>query len=315
MVLKMNFPFHACLIAISVLFGVPTIAQHGHNHDEHFLCSYYGEEIDPEIRTSAASAGAERVISDILSVVGLRPNFEIRAANVPNAAAVILKSKRYILYNPKFISNINTASGNDWAGISIIAHEIGHHLNGHTLGAGGSRPEIELEADEFSGFILHKLGASLSDAQAAMSLAASQKASHTHPAKRDRLVAIATGWNNAGGQIASANSPSDKSDKNIQKPVTVKNPETENRVLDDKYIAFDAHFNADVNGLYYITTKGNLVNVENDQIYIVGRLADSNKRGYKLMLSDKNYNYLYIASSGVIVNGNGKKVGFLEVLK
>ena len=28
-----------------------------------------------------------------------------------------------------------------------VAHEIGHHLQGHTIQRGGSRPPIELEAD------------------------------------------------------------------------------------------------------------------------------------------------------------------------
>lgn len=279
-----------------------------HDHEETFLCSYYGEAISPQIKLSAASSGAEEVIEKILSVVGLRPNFEIRAANVPNAAAVILKNKRYILYNPKFISQINYASGNNWAGISIIAHEIGHHLNGHTLQKGGSRPDLELEADEFSGFILNKLGADKQDAQAAMAVAASQKSSHTHPAKKDRLVAIADGWNNANGQIAG----NKKSSQTIEKPVMVEIPVKNEVAIDQRNIAFDVYFNADRDGQYFITTKGNLVNVEDDSVYLIGRLSESNRRGYKLMLSDKNYNYLYIAPKGEIVNGYGKSVGYID---
>jgi hypothetical protein len=276
-----------------------------------FVCSYYGEEIDYDIKATTPGDDAQTVIRDILSVVGLRPNFEIRAANVPNAAAVILNNKRYILYSRKFITAINSASGTNWAGISIIAHEIGHHLNGHTLNAGGSRPDIELEADEFSGFVLNKMGASLKDAQTAMALAASQRASHTHPAKADRLFAIATGWKNAG-QIASKSAADKRSNANIERPVLVKNREVSQAVLAEKYIAFDVSFSADRGSLYYITIKGNLVNVEDNSLYIIGRLAESNKRGYNLMLSDKNYNYLYIDSGGQIVNGAGKKVGFIS---
>ncbi len=280
-------------------------------HEHSFMCSYYGEEFDADIKTSAPSEDAREVIQSILSVVGLKPNFEIRAANVPNAAAVIIKNQRFILYNPKFISAINDASGSNWAGISIIAHEIGHHLNGHTLSSGGSRPDIELEADEFSGFVLNKMGASLTDAQAAMAVAASQKASHTHPAKRDRLIAIQSGWQNASGQIARAGTVK-KSDKTITKPVMVKIPERAPvAVLDEKYIAFDVKFDADRTTPYYITVRGNLVTVDNNELYVIGRLADSNKRGYKLMLHDKNYNYLYIGGSGQIVNGNGRKVGMI----
>src|SRR5687767_3087768 len=95
---------------------------------------------------------AKQTIKDIISVIGLKPNFEVQAANIPNAAAVVYRGKRYVLYNPDFINRLNNAAGNKWASISVLAHEIGHHLDGHTLDGRGSRPEIELEADEFSGF-------------------------------------------------------------------------------------------------------------------------------------------------------------------
>ncbi|HEX8562616.1 MAG TPA: hypothetical protein VF676_06525 [Flavobacterium sp.] len=230
-------------------------------HQHSFVCSYYGEDIDPEIKIAPADADAQEVISQILAVIGLKPNFELRAADVPNAAAVIIADRRYILYNPQFIAGINAASGNDWAGISILAHEIGHHLNGHTLQKGGSRPDLELEADEFSGFVLNKLGAGISDAQAAMSVAASQKSSHTHPAKSDRLAAIARGWNNATGNRSQLADGPKKSDTKIKKPVVVKSQPAESNVIDEKYIAFDVRFKADPKGKYHITTRGNLVNI------------------------------------------------------
>ena len=299
-------PFKKIIVcAIAFWFCITANAQF--KKAEHFLCSYYGEVIDPKIKMSAADASAKQAIARILGVVGLKPNFEIRAANVPNAAAVVIKGQRYILYNPKFISAINSASGNNWSGVSILAHEIGHHLNGHTLTNMGSRPDIELEADEFSGFVMNKLGANLADAQAALAIAASLKASHTHPARKDRLTAIATGWKNAGGapsEIATAKK------KAITKPVIV-NPEREPAIA-EKYIAFDVDFNADPKGIYYITVRGNLVRVDGDALNVIGRLGESNKRGYKLMLYDKSYNYLYVAKQGVVVNGNGKAVGHIR---
>lgn len=305
-----GFTFRLILCAIVILLlGYSMRAQ---ENDSAFLCSYYGEAINPKVTLSAADADAEEIIEKILSVVGLRPNFEIRAANVPNAAAVILNKKRYILYNPTFISKINYVSGNDWAGISIIAHEIGHHLNGHTLKSGGSQPALELEADEFSGFVLQKLGARMSDAQAAMNVAASQKSSHTHPARKDRLVSIADGWNNANSQSGGVANVPKKSNPNLRKPVLIETEEPTQAVLDDRAIAFDVYFDEDEENDYFITTKGNLVTVDNDSVYLIGRLAESNRSGYKLMLSDKNYNYLYIAPKGEIVNGAGKSVGYID---
>jgi hypothetical protein len=59
-------------------------------------------------------------------------------------------------------------------------------------------PKIELEADEFAGFVLHKLGATLQESQAVMKFIAKSQASKTHPARHDREEAIKAGWGNAG---------------------------------------------------------------------------------------------------------------------
>src|SRR5690606_38104599 len=81
---------------------------------------------------TAAKSAPRDVISEIIDVIGLKPRFELRSANIENAAAVIYNGKRYILYNEHFLDAINNAVHTDWAGVSILAHEIGHHLNGHT---------------------------------------------------------------------------------------------------------------------------------------------------------------------------------------
>jgi hypothetical protein len=66
----------------------------------------------------------------------------------------------------------------------------------------GSTPPKELEADFFSGYVMAKMGASLEEAKAAMSQIASPRASASHPAKADRLNAIANGWNDAKGSVS-----------------------------------------------------------------------------------------------------------------
>jgi tetratricopeptide (TPR) repeat protein len=85
------------------------------------------------------------------------------------------------------------------ASVSIFAHEIGHHLCGHTLDVLGSRPDKELEADRFSGFVMYKLGATLEQAQAAMVALGNPSYVSTHPPLVNRLAAIRNGWN-AGWQ-------------------------------------------------------------------------------------------------------------------
>jgi hypothetical protein len=153
----------------------------------------------PDLPASQAAG----IIREITDAVGLQPRFELRAtALVPNAAAVAYDGKRYLLYNPKFLAAVNRAGHTDWGGISILAHEMGHHLNGHTLRGGGSQPQDELEADEFSGFVLRRLGASLAQAQAALAAVANDEGSATHPGRTPRLAAIGQGWNRANAQLA-----------------------------------------------------------------------------------------------------------------
>lgn len=148
---------------------------------------------------------AAGIIREITDAVGLQPRFELRATTqVDNAAAVVYGGKRYLLYNPRFLAAVNRAGHTDWGGISILAHEMGHHLNGHTLRAGGSQPEDELEADEFSGFVLRRLGASLAQAQAAMAAVSPSTGSATHPGRAPRLAAINRGWGRATAQIVAS---------------------------------------------------------------------------------------------------------------
>ena len=98
-------------------------------------------------------------------------------SGVPNAAAIIVMGqdgipKRVIAYNRQFMQDVARTTGDsDWSGTSILAHEIGHHLSGHTLLPGGSKPPIELEADKFSGFVLFKMGATLPEAEKAITSA------------------------------------------------------------------------------------------------------------------------------------------------
>lgn len=169
-------------------------------------CNYSGESLDTKVYTFESDKAAVEAVDRILEPVGLERNFEILAADVDNAAAVIFKETRYLLYNQAFIRRVKDVTKTDWSAISIMAHEVGHHLNGHTLIQGGSRPPTELEADSFSGFVLYKMGATLEEAQAAMNTIASEKGSATHPPKRSRLAAIESGWTKAKDQDKSASS-------------------------------------------------------------------------------------------------------------
>jgi hypothetical protein len=139
----------------------PALAQERWNQGLNNTCSFYPNDIvNTDVFTFGSPQEGMDGVKRITIVAGLRPNFEVLQANVPNAAAVIRDEKRYILYSQVFINQIKQEA-TEWAAWTIMAHEVGHHLNGHTLLATSSRPVFELEADYFAGFRLIEWGARL----------------------------------------------------------------------------------------------------------------------------------------------------------
>ena len=171
-------------------------------------CSYDGSplQVNPAQLALGVNASGKDVVAQIMRYTGLPQNFDVVEGQVPNAAAVIMLGpdklpRRVIAYNPQFMSEVRAATANnDWAPISIMAHEIGHHLSGHTIMPGGSQPPTELEADKFSGFVLYKMGAMLADAQKAMNTLVPEQDGKTHPGRSKRVQAIQEGWTQACSQ-------------------------------------------------------------------------------------------------------------------
>jgi len=189
---------------ITFLFLLPIILFSQQKIKINNSCSYYGERIPTDLYTFGSDNDAQTALALITNASGLPTNFKLMAANVPNACATLIwnQSKagydRYILYNQNFIRSVSQTSS-DWSALSILAHEVGHHLSGHSLLAGGSKPELELEADKFSGFILARLGSTLEQALSAVNLIANENYSPTHPSKSARIAAISNGWINSKG--------------------------------------------------------------------------------------------------------------------
>lgn len=158
---------------------------------EHFSNILPGDSI------TATDHSIQQMMNEILLVAGKLNDFELQAANVRNLEAVISHHKKIIRFNPKYMQWISKVSGDKWSSYALIAHEIGHHVKGHTKKRSGSKPRVELEADEFAGFILARLGASLEQAQEVMNYIAGETASKSHPGRVARKQAIKKGWENA----------------------------------------------------------------------------------------------------------------------
>jgi len=193
------------------------------------MCGFVGYQTVEEVNSACdyqnAEAGgdstaATETVDEILAKTGLIRNFKVEQCNdINNALAVTIPTDggmdRYILFDSAFFNTVSSSTGTDWGSTSILAHEIGHHLNGHTLNGTGSNHDIELEADVFSGFVLARMGCSLEDAQAAISKILPDEASSTHPAKQDRLDAIEKGWNNGKTKIIEVPMPEDVAEDEI----------------------------------------------------------------------------------------------------
>ncbi|MET0463769.1 MAG: M48 family metalloprotease [Chitinophagaceae bacterium] len=100
----------------------------------------------------------------------------------------------YIAYNAVWLTTLYKETNNQWALSAVIAHETGHYALSHDRTSLGSEPGLELEADEYAGEVLARMGASLADAQAAYRSKIMDAQDHTHPPIEERLAAVERGW-------------------------------------------------------------------------------------------------------------------------
>lgn len=215
-----------------------------------------------------------KVIENIISYSGLPLNFEIYGGDIQNAVATIIDNKRYIIYDPKLFNFTDEYADSYWSSISILAHEIGHHLSGHTLTNNISNHDIELQADKFSGFVLYKMGATKEQATNAMMLIGSDSDSESHPNKRVRIQAIIDGWNEANAQRyqGALPPPPDDSASDYYEFTTA-------MLIDSEYlqrakeIGYDNFYDIEDKYLYGVITESNL----NDNIINIRIINCSNE--------------------------------------
>jgi len=166
---------------------------------------------------------AQAILKNMLDSINWKENFRVREQNgIQNAYATIINNSRWIIYDNDFLEDIDAYTATKWASVSVLAHEMGHHYYNHVISGSGSTPPREIEADAFSGYVMEKLGATLQQSVAAMQAIASDKASSTHPGKKDRVDAISRGWNTAKGNVTNTTpaNPNNPTNPNNPGPVT-----------------------------------------------------------------------------------------------
>lgn len=175
-----------------------------------FACNFFDQntEYNPPQAKNISDADSEKwmkeMIDKITSIVGLRNRFRLTAIkNFNNCAAICydnnIGQERFIQFDRDFLEAYQQKTQDRWFVIGVLAHELGHHLNGHSLDGIGSRPDKELEADEFAGFIMQKLGAPLNDAKHIFSFLNETDGPPTHPVRWKRYAAVTKGWDRAAG--------------------------------------------------------------------------------------------------------------------
>jgi hypothetical protein len=237
-------------------------------------------------------------IRNMLDQINWQENFQLQEQNgINNAYATVIRNQRYIVYDNNFLENLDAHAGTKWASISVLAHEMGHHYRNHVVDRQGSTPPKEIEADYFSGYVMAKMGASLAEARAAMGKIASPRASSSHPARADRLSAIAQGWNAAAG--ASTTLPPVVTAPQQQQPPQGPQQQTPNTGNDASWIYLSLYSNS--NMTVFLSDDGRTFNeapikvgepfVFKFEVYNYGWLRfsnDSRARTYKL-LHGKDY--------------------------
>lgn len=217
---------------ITILFTLITIIANSQEIDLNTFSPNKDIEVCIEIKNKMKSSNSivgfesyDKIIDKIIETVGLKKNFKlIECNNIQNAVAYTRPEKsewvRYIAYDKAFMDGIEKNS-NDWSKVGILAHEIGHHLNFHNLSVTRDLAESrkkELEADEFAGFILQKLGATLKESQLFFKVMTtdSDDTFSTHPKRSRRLKAIEIGYNRA--RKGYSNTPNNKPEKKTNSP-------------------------------------------------------------------------------------------------
>ena len=123
-------------------------------------CIFSGGIMDNELYRFNDDSQVPEWVEEILATTGETRHFDMLEASVENVSAVVDGERRYLLYSLDFVEKATRIEV-----YGALAHEIAHHVNGHTL-----RPEHrvreEYEADFFMGYFLSKKGFTQEDVRA-----------------------------------------------------------------------------------------------------------------------------------------------------
>lgn len=163
------------------------------SYSQIFYCTYSGGSCASGMQNPTALA--QNITANICNVLNIAP-IPIYQSSVSDACAFAdIYGNKIITYNPNFLNYLY--SNNQWAPISVIAHEVGHHYSGHSTWYGTFLHSWtrELQADFVSGYVLYKLGCpTAQDALSAMNVMFTYNGTSSHPDTPKRMDALVQGY-------------------------------------------------------------------------------------------------------------------------
>ncbi len=129
--------FFIALLFPTLILSNISIAQ----EETTFVCSYtagiINEKAICDLVGFQTRPAAQKAVELIVSRSGLKQNFYVmECPNIDNCFAAARNGERLIVYDASFMRRVNSMTQTDWGAMSILAHEIGHHLQGHTIKKG-----------------------------------------------------------------------------------------------------------------------------------------------------------------------------------
>ena len=133
-------------------------------------------------------------------------------SSVGTCLATEINGDYYILYDNNFLAEIkksalgftekkikSNANKYNWQYLTILAHELGHFQNNHfspIVRKTFSNNDLELQADEYAGYVINKLGGTLEQGKFIFnSDFVPLNKTLEHPARKDRIEAFVKGYN------------------------------------------------------------------------------------------------------------------------
>lgn len=196
---------HKSFFLVSIILSL----LHSNGHSQNLkVCTYYDYMTPTDFISTCGlkKQGQDdfniSILDSFLLDSGLKKNFvlkECKNLNTPTAAMIdpyFGTMERYVTFPQNLLDNWKLYNSTNWSYFAQITHAIGHQLFRHTLIEGLDNRTEELIADEFSGFMLAKMGASLDESNTGLQYFKPEALKQDVFPKVDaRKEAISKGWN------------------------------------------------------------------------------------------------------------------------